>query len=118
MSIELTYTVRGLNGVVVLVTNDEKKAKDADKTVSGTIELRDFILSNLPESHGIDDSIITNVVINMFDNKDKVLSILKKGKTKASPMLDSDLDSDTDGSNSSDEVEKTNEKRNESENED
>lgn len=107
MSIEITYTVYGIKGNAVLVTKDEKKAKEADKTVTGTIELRDFILSKLPESHEIDESVITDIVIDMFDNKEKVLSILKKGKTKASPMIETDVESsnDTDNNKSNEEEE-------------
>lgn len=102
MSIEITYTVYGIKGNPVLVTKDEKKAKEADKTVTGTIELRDFIISKLPESHGLDESVITDIVIDMFDNKEKVLSILKKGKTKASPITETDVESNGDGDTDND----------------
>lgn len=106
MSIEITYTVYGIKGNPVLVTKDEKKAKEADKTVTGTIELRDFIISKLPDAHGLDESVITDIVIDMFDNKDAVLSILKKGKTKASPMTETDVEPNSSTDNDTDNNEK------------
>lgn len=93
MTIEVNYTVRGLGGQKILETTDEKEAKKAEKVVAATFQLRDIITAGLPESHGIEDTVLNEIVLTLVKGKTEVLGLLKSFRGKGIG-LDDDEDDD------------------------